>query len=211
MSERPFPDAIGDAFPYLLGGLGASPLLLAVPSSWDLTLRLIAHLSALVGLGVAISVVIAGRLAEPFFAGLGWSRRNELLGAAAVLVVVPTGVVGLVTLASSAAMRFDASLQFLQLLSALDIAWVAAAIVVGARARWGPSAAVWGGIAIGVACVASIWNYVRVVGFTDAGGWVVDGERLTTLVIPFDTMAALVAIGVLSAGVAAVSAHSAGE
>lgn len=213
MEEKPSPfaRAVVDATPLLAGGLIVSPLLLFIPSSWDLTFRLIAHLSLLVALGIATAVMLAPRLGEPFFGGFAWTPWRRTLAAAAVLVVIPTGVVALVTLASSAALRFDPSLQFLQLLSALDIAWAAAAIVVGAHHRWGRTASVGSGVALGVACVLSIWNYVRVVGFSDSGGWVVDGTRLMTLVIPFDMVAAAVATAVLLVGVGAVSANGAGQ
>jgi len=45
------------------------------------------------------------------------------------------------SLATSAALRYDPSLQFLQLLSSLDIAWAATALALGARRRFGPRVA----------------------------------------------------------------------
>ena len=115
-------------------------------------------------------------------------------------MVIVTGVIGLVTLATSGSLRFQPSLQFLQLLSALDIAWAGAAIVFGVWRRWGRTAAIWGGVALGVACVASIWNYLRIVGLGGDGGWAVDGGELMRLVIPSDVMAATVAIVLLWVG-----------
>ena len=56
------------------------------------------------------------------------------------------------------------------------------------------------GLAVGVACVASIWNYLRVVGFAGDGGWLLDGGELMRLVIPFDMVAAFVAGTVLFVG-----------
>ncbi len=206
-----FARTILDAVPYLAAGLAVSPLLLAVPSSWSLSGRFVVHLSLLVALGLAVSFRLAPRLTHGFFASEGWTPFRETLGAGIVLTVVVTGVVGLVTLASSAALRFDPSLQFLQLLSALDIAWAAAAVAIGAHHRWGRRAGVAGGLAVGVACVGSIWNYLRVVGFTEAGGWLVDGARLAALVISFDMVVAVVATLVLLAGVRTASADGAGE
>ena len=64
-------------------------------------------------------------------------------------MVLVTGVVALVTLASSAALRFPPSMQFLQLLSAVDIAWAATALVVGADRAWGRTVAIIGGTILG--------------------------------------------------------------
>jgi hypothetical protein len=112
------------------------------------------------------------------------------------MVVIVTGVVGLVTLATAAALPFQPSLQFLSLLSALDMAWAGAAIVFGARRRWGRRAALVGGTLLGAFCVGSIWNYLRVAGLGPAGEWQLVGAELTRLVLPFDMVAAVVA-GVL--------------
>ncbi|MFQ5555799.1 MAG: hypothetical protein ACE5GC_10580 [Acidimicrobiia bacterium] len=203
--------AVLDAVPFLVTGLAVAPLLLLVPNSGTPTVRLITHLAALVALGLILAFRLAPRLDQPFFAHRGWAPRRESIGTGIALVVVVTGVVGLVTLASAAALRFDPSLQFLQLLSALDIAWAGAAMVVGARHLWGRTASVVSGVVLGAVCVASIWNYVRIVGYTSDGGWLVDGSRLMTLVIPLDTLAAIVAGAVLLGAAVRVSANRAGQ
>jgi hypothetical protein len=115
-------------------------------------------------------------------------------------VVLVTGVVALVTLASSAALRYPPSMQFLQLLSAVDIAWVVAAFVVGAGRAWGRAAAIVGGAVVGIVCVAAIWRYLDIVGFGPNGEWIVDGAELWRNVIPADMVAALTAIGVFAYG-----------
>lgn len=200
-----------DAFPFLVVGLVASIPLLLVPSSWSVTGRFVAHLSALVGLGLLVAIKLAPRLDEEFFPGRGWTARRGAVGTAVVLVVIVTGVVALVALASSAALRFDPSLQFLQLISALDIAWVAAAILIGGHHLWGRATGIAAGVILGALCVLSIWNYLRVVGYTPTDGWRVDGSRLSTLVLPFDMAAAVVAIAVLLGAVRRVSTNRAGE
>ena len=64
-------------------------------------------------------------------------RWGSILIAVPVAIVIVTGVTALVTLATTAALRFEPSLQFLQLLSALDIAWVVAGTTLAVRSLWG--------------------------------------------------------------------------
>jgi hypothetical protein len=188
------------AFPFLAVGLVAALPLMAVPATVSLLGIFTAQLSALVALGLAVTLRIARFADEPWFVGFGWTGTGRRLGAAAVLVVVSTGVVALVTLATSAALRLDPSLQFLQLLSALDIAWAAAALYVGVRYLADGRRALAAAIVLGVGCVASVWNYLRVVGFGSSGEWIVDGGELMRLVLPFDMVAAAIAIATVVAG-----------
>ncbi len=189
------------AFPLLAGGLAASPALLAVPGSDEPLAIFTVQLSVIVALGLVVTVRIMPLADGAWFAGYDWSLRARLWAAAAVLVVLPTGVVGLLTLASSAALRFDPSLQFLQLLSALDIAWAGAALMVGTRWLWGRTAALVAGGMLGILCVLSVWNYLRVVGFGPDGSWVVRADEMMTLILPFDTAAAVMAIASLIGGI----------
>ncbi len=175
--------------------------LLAVPQPDDPFVLFIVHLSGVVAFGVALAARLTRLVvADDWFAGSGWSSVRRRLAAASTLVALTTGAVALLTLASSAALRLEPSLQFLQLLSALDIAWAGAAIVLGSYLRWGIRAAWIGGIALGVFCVFSIWRYLDIVGFTGAGGWKVSGSDLMAYVIPFDMVAAVVAIVILWIG-----------
>lgn len=201
-SMPPLEQAVVRAALMLLPALLASIVLLAVPFPDDPLWLVIGHLSALVAFGVVLAVRLAplARHGE-WFRGTNWSPpRRRLAGAVAVVVVV-SGAVALLTLASSAALRLQPSLQFLQLLSALDIAWAAAAIVVGAELRWGRVSAWGGGLVLGVFCVFSLWRYLDVVGFTENGGWRVSGTDLWRYVIPSDMAAAVAALIVLGAGV----------
>lgn len=184
--------------PWLGAGLAFALPLLAVPNGRPLLVGSV-HLATVVGFGLGAALALAPLADEPgWFPPLGEHARA--LAAAATVIVVVTGMVGLVTLATGAALRLDPSLQFLQLLGALDIGWAGAAIVVGVRRGWGRGAALAGGAALGIVCVWSIWNYLRTVGFTARGGWVVDAGELMRLVLPFDAAAALVAVGVLVVG-----------
>ncbi len=128
-----------------------------------------------------------------------WFPENKRpwLASAASIVALVTGFAALLTLATSAASRFDPSLQFLQLLSSLDIAWATAALFIGARKLWGPKVADAAAIGLIVVCVGSIALYLDTVGFTVDGGWLVDASEMLRIVLPADTVAAIAAITVL--------------
>ncbi|MEX0700164.1 MAG: hypothetical protein WD354_10590 [Acidimicrobiia bacterium] len=158
----------------------------------------IVHLSALVLFGLFLVRDLARFLDGSWFLWLGQVSRHVAAGAA--VVALTTGAVALVTIATSAALRFDASLQFLQLLSALDIAWVVAATLLGVRWLAGKGIGDLAGTMIGIVCVWSIWNYLQIVGFAEDGGWLVDGSAMLRYVIPYDIVAAVVATTALTTG-----------
>ncbi len=189
------------AFPYLVGGLAASLPLLLVPNSATPLVAFIVQLSLVVALGVLTAVRVMPLVDGPWFPAFGWSAYRRRLSGAAALVVIPTGVVALVTLASSAALRFAPSLQFLQLLSALDIAWASAALMIGVRWLRGSRWAYVAGAFLATVCVLSVWNYLRVVGFGPEGAWVVDSGEMLRLVLPFDLAAAVMALTAFVLGV----------
>jgi len=193
---------------WLAGGLVAAPLLLLIPqpSHGSLLAWSTVHTTVVVGLGLATMLDLARYADERMFTSItGESLRR--FTTAGSLVALVTGVVALVTLATSAALRLDASLQFLQLLSTLDIAWSVAALYFGVRWLRGESSARLAGGVLSLICIWSIWNYLRIVGFTDAGGWAVDGGALLRWVLPFDTMAAVVALTALTVAVRQPIAH----
>jgi len=184
-------------FPYLVDALGVSALGLLVPTSLSLGGRFIGQLILLVFLAVFVTSRLLALTTSPWFAGSRLRFEQRVLATGVATVILVTGVVGLATLASSAALRFQHSTQFLQLLSALDIAWAAATVMVAAYWLWGRVAALIGGAAVGVLCVATIARYLKEVGFTTRGGWRLRASDLWTYVLPFDTAVALIAIGLL--------------
>lgn len=210
--SRPHPleRAVGAAFPWLLAGLVASvPLLLIPPGAdrrWDVSI----HLSVL----AIFSLALAWRLpvSEPssWFSTRPWSPSQRFLAAAVAKVVIVTGVTALVTLASSAALRYQPSLQFLQLLSALDIAWVVSGTALAARSLWGRRIGMAAGVVMAVLCVLSIVLYLVSVGLAPDDGWLLDGGELLRLVIPSDVVAAIITVGLLLVA-ARRSANRAGE
>lgn len=196
---HPIESALATASKWTLTAALVSAALFAVPASLVADHRLAVvtvHLSIIVVLATAL----ARRLTGAIDSGMFETTTRPWLAAAVAMVALVTGFAALVTLASSAALRYDPSLQFLQLLSALDVAWSAAALGYGVRRltgsrRWGTAVAVM----LDIVCVLSIWNYLRSVGFEADGGWAVDRSALLTLVIPFDVAAAVMAIGSLLA------------
>lgn len=186
--------------PFLAVGLFAAlPLLLIAWSPPPFAL-VIAHLTALVLLGLAASIRLAPFAGGDWFLGQSWSSFWRLIASGVAVVFLVTGMVGLVTLASSAALRYPPSMQFLQLLSALDIAWAGAALVVGVYRAWRLPAAVAAGSVLAVICIWSIWWYLDAVGFGPNGEWIVDASVLMRRVLPFDIAAAVMAIGALLYG-----------
>lgn len=121
-------------------------------------------------------------------------------GSGAAAVALTVGVGAQVTFSTSAALRFDHSLQFLQLLSSLDIAWAAGTTLLGvgwmATRERGWAA----GVGIGVICVWSIWSYLAAVGYAADGGRQVDGAALMRYVLPYDVAAAVIAVASLTLG-----------
>lgn len=186
---------------WLAGALAASALLLVVDVSGDPLPIFIAQLTGLVVFALILSYVLVPLGTSDWFAGSSWSPLTVYWASGVGLVVLVTGTVGLVTLASSAALRFDPSTQFLQLLSALDIAWVVAALAVGVF-RWSDrlDVAVASSAIIGVICVWAIWNYLVTVGFGPNGEWIVSSADLARLVLPFDVASAFIAVAFFAVG-----------
>ena len=179
-------------------GIGALGLLVPQVGASGLEAFVLVHLGALVAVGLAVTWDLDRYLGGSWFESAApFSHR---FGSAASQVALATGVVALITLSSSAALRYEPSLQFLQLLSALDIAWAAAATMIGWTWLRGRGAGLVAGVVVGVFCTWSIWRYVDAVGFTAQGGWLVDGSALWLYVLPYDMAAAVVAVLSLWAG-----------
>lgn len=198
--KPPLEAAFARALRWTLRAAPLSILLLLVPTPTPESVLAISivHLSALVVLGLLVARDLAGTLDGDWFPWLGPTGRRLASGASVVALTV--GVVALVTLASSAALRLDASMQFLQLLSSMDIAFAASTTMIGVWWIWGRRAGEVAGVVVAVVCVWSIWNYLRIVGFTPQAGWLVDGAALMRYVLPYDMAAAVVAVVSLTVG-----------
>lgn len=192
--------ALTRAVPWTLAGAAVSLPLLAVPrpEGSQLLIYTTVQLSALVVFGLALVWDLSRLIDNTWFDWLGPDNRWLAGGAATVALTV--GAVALVTIPTSATLRLAPSLQFLQLLSAMDIAFAAGATLIGVSWWKGRRAGLTTGAVVGVVCVWSIWRYLTVVGFAADGGWLVDAGALFTYVLPYDMVAATVAIVALTLG-----------
>lgn len=197
-SRNPLEQTVLDAFGWLVVALVAALPLLLIPASDDRRVDLIIHLSLLVLFSVSLTWKLAIDDTSHWFADKRWSPARRYWVATAAVVVIVTGVTALVTIASAASLRFDPSLQFLQLLSALDIAWVVAGTTLATRSLWGNAAAIAAGAAMSIVCVLSISLYLAEVGLDTDGGWLVDGGQMLRLVLPFDFVAATMTVGLVT-------------
>lgn len=189
--------------PLLIAGLVASVLFVVVPSPPAPLKWFSIQLLFLVAYSLVLTFVLIPLGDEAWFAAMDWSPRLHSIASGVALVVLVTGAVGLVTLASSTALGLDPSLQYLQLLSALDIAWVAAAVMIGTYRLASRTFASVAGLVVGVICVWSIWNYLNIVGLSRGGAWIGFGPDLMRYVIPVDMVAAVVAVVLFLLGVRA--------
>jgi len=198
-TDAPIERAVIAAVPFLAAGLVLSVLMFVLPSATTIAVVTF-HLGGLVLLALLAAFRLEPLAGSDWFLGHPWSPFWRLSASGVAVVFLVTGVVGLVTLASSAALRYPPSMQFLQLLSALDIAWAATALIVGLRRGWGRWIAIAGGVVLAVVCVWAIWRYLDVVGLGPDGEWIVDADALFEHVLPYDTAAAIAAIAALVLG-----------
>ncbi len=184
---------------WVVVGVAPAVLLLAVSPTISIAFVL-THLSFLVAYGIVVAVSLAPVADDRPFTSYEMVERWRWFSGAAVVVVLATGATALAALATSAAARYQPSLQFLQLLSAVDIAWAGAALYLGVRWWRNGRTAKFAAAALGVFCVWSLWNYLSFVGLAADGGWLVDGGAMMRRIIPFDMVAAGVALVALWLG-----------
>lgn len=184
-----------EAFPFLVDALGISALGLLIPTSLSLGLRFGGQLVLLVLLGYFLTLRLLPSTDDSWFGQTTLLRKRRVMATGLGMIIIVTGIVGLVTLASSAALRFQPSTQFLQLLSALDIAWATATVMLAVYWLWGRRPAIVAGAIVGIICIGSIARYLDAVGFTKRGRWRLDAEALWTYVLPFDMAVGAIAIG----------------
>lgn len=129
---------------------------------------------------------------------LGWGVVISGVAAAAVPVVVVSG----------AGLRLAPSLQYHQLLFVLGSGLPLAAIVLGVRRRFGATAAVWSAGVVGAGLVWAMWRYLSQSGLDAAGGWVVAGIEMRSLVVPWVAGCWVLGLVAFTFGVRAAAASS---
>lgn len=191
-------DAVLDAFPFLVDALGISALGLLVPSSLPLRGRVVVQLTLISVFALYLAYRLLRRLDPVWFEGAPITSSQRAFGTALGVVVIVTGSVGLVALASSAALRLRPPTQLLQLLSALDIAWAATTVMVASFWLWNRvRVALLQGAAVVALCVFAYYRYVDEVAFGPSGAWRLRASELWEYVLVYDIAIAVIAIALL--------------
>lgn len=181
-------------FPWLPGGLVVSLPLLLLTQANDRRWEAMIHLSLLVLFLFALSWRLGRSGDHPWFADRGWSESRRRLVTNVALIIILTGVAVVVTLASSAAMRYQPSLQFPQLLSALESLGLSPEPHLPC-VPYGETVPPSQRPMMSIIYVLSIGLYLAAVGLFADQGRLVDGEQILRLVLPFDVAAAAITIG----------------
>ena len=148
--------------------------------------------------GIYLAFRLLKRLEPVWFDSSPITATQRVFGTGLGVVIIVTGCVGLVTLASSAALRLRPATQFLQLLSTLDIAWAASTVMVAAYWLWSRvRVALFGGLVVVAACTVTLARYVDEAAFGPNGGWRLTASELWEYVLPYDIGVAAIAIGML--------------
>lgn len=186
-----------------VGAATAVPALV-VPAAVDPMLPGTIHLVLLGVFALALTAHLAPHADTPWFAGVAAAVGARAALSWTVVVAAVAGAVAVAAVPTAAALRYDASMQFLVLLTAGTIGWQTAATALGGRRRFGPRVgAVLGAVPIVVGVVV-FRAYLDAVGVGPGGAWIVDGARFTRLVLPAEAVVAVAAFVVFSLGVARV-------
>jgi hypothetical protein len=182
------------------GAAAAIPVFF-LPQPDDPLLTFLIHLTLIIAFSLGLVFHLAPLVDEAWFGGLEMGEQGRRALTWIVAMTAVSGAAGGVSLATGAAIRYAPSLQFLLSLSALGITWVVAAAVLGARRRFGATAAVAVGLAMAAIAVGSLWRYFDDVGFSDGGGWLLDGAALLRLAVLAWVALAVAAVTLLSMGI----------
>jgi hypothetical protein len=194
---HPFEEGLRIGTRWVVAGSAGSLIGLVIDSDRARLSVVWVHLVLLTVGVIALTLRLTPTFEQPAFTSAPPVRSRFATDAA--LVALVTGATALVTLASSAALRYQPSLQFLQLISAMDIAWTTAGFAIGVgriEGRWRLPA----GVFMGAMCVMSLVRYLAATGFGPDGGWDVQGPTMVRMVIPADVVAALLTVAALTLG-----------
>lgn len=182
------------------GVAAAVPLLVVPQPGTDPRLPAIVHLGLLGAFAIGLAVHLTPVADRPWLTGTTIGEAARWAAAGLVVVAMVAAAASGVAVATAASLRFDPSLQYLQVLAALHLSITASFVVLGARRRFGGAIA---GVAAAATVAAGLWTewrYLGAVGFTPAGGWVVDGSEMRVIVLPFLAGSAAAAAAAVAAG-----------
>jgi len=173
---------------------------LVIPQPEDPRATVVIHLGLLAAFLLALTFHLAEVADRAWFTEtrLGPVGRRAAAWVVAAFAVTACGAT--VAAATSVGVRYDASMQYLVVLGADAIALPSSLAILGARRRFGGGAAAAIGVVIAAAVVWSLWRYLDLVGVGPGDGWLVDGSRFGTIVLPVIAGAVVVGLVLFSAG-----------
>jgi hypothetical protein len=182
------------------GMAAAVPLLVIPQPGTGPRLPALVHLGLLGAFAIGLAFHLAPVADRPWLTGTTIGEAARWAGAGLVVAAMVAASASGVAVATGAALRFDPSLQYLQVLATLHLSVTASLVVLGARRRFGGAIAAVGAAAMVAAGLWTEWRYLGAVGFTPAGGWVVDGSEMRVIVLPFLAGSAAAAAAAFAAG-----------
>jgi len=173
---------------------------LVVPQPEDPRATVVIHLALLAAFLLALTFHLAAVTDRAWFAGTRLGPVGRRAAAGVVAVAAITACAATVAAATAVGVRYDASMQYLLVLGADVIALPSSLAILGARRRFGGGVAAAIGAALAGVVVWAFWRYLDVVGVGPNGGWVVDGSRFGTIVLPVVAGALAVGLALFSLG-----------
>ena len=181
-------------------GAAAAIPVLVLPQPDDPLFTAVVQLAIIAVYAVAMTLHLAALGDAPWFDGLAIGGRARRGLTWVMLVADVAGASAVTALATSAALRYQPSVQLLQLVSVIVVGVVVSASALGTRRRWGGAPALAMAAVLGAVLVWVMWRHLDTVGSTASGGWRVDGSVVRETVVPYVAGAVVVAGALFGAG-----------
>jgi hypothetical protein len=173
---------------------------LVIPQPEDPRATVVIHLALLAAFLLALTFHLASVTDRAWFTRTRLGPVGRRAASWVVAGAAVTACAATVAAATAVGVRYDASMQYLVVLGADAIALPSSLAVLGARRRFGGGVAAGVGTVLAAAVVWSLWRYLDVVGVGPGDGWVVDGARFGTIVLPVIAGAVAVGLALFSLG-----------